>query len=226
LGRGFPLERRYKTERAGASQCFASLRTAHPQPPSSIFVAGAKVGFAPAKPPRPGTCQLLTCHLLFPEPPGLHAPGFRHLSATSHARHDFRGRALRRRSCWRVPRPQCSPLDFGASPSRAAPVAQHQPVAPEAERGTLRLRNVPFEGNLGGSDADGVMRSGSSQVVQPRGTGPGTLNPFCSLKWLAACTKVSRSAAGTTWLCACVRPSLSQGRRCRGGYQGSPPVRS
>jgi hypothetical protein len=146
-----------------------------------------------------GACQLLICHLLFPEPPGLHAPGFRHLSATSHARHDVRGRALKRRFCGHVPRPQCLPLDFGASPSRAAPAAQLQPVAPEAERGTLRPRNVPFEGNLGGSDAECVMRSGSSQVVQPRGTSPRGVTLFWQSQMAGGVYQGPRSVAGTTW---------------------------
>jgi hypothetical protein len=35
--RDMPLERRYPLERAGASWCFASLRTTHPQPPPSIM---------------------------------------------------------------------------------------------------------------------------------------------------------------------------------------------
>jgi hypothetical protein len=54
-----PWERRYQTETAGASQCFASLRTAHPQPPPSFFVAGAKGGFASAKTARsPGPTRV------------------------------------------------------------------------------------------------------------------------------------------------------------------------
>jgi hypothetical protein len=58
------------------------------------------------------------------------------------------GRALRRCSCEPVPRPPRSPLDFGASHSRAAPCRRSSsPRRPEAERGTVRPRNVPCERN-------------------------------------------------------------------------------
>jgi hypothetical protein len=51
--RGLPLERRYQTEPAGASARCASLRGPHPQPPPSIFVAGAKDWFAQQNRPQP-----------------------------------------------------------------------------------------------------------------------------------------------------------------------------
>jgi hypothetical protein len=75
--------------------------------------------------------------LAVPRAPGALRPGVSALVSYIPARLDSRGRALKR--CFRgdVPRPQRSPVDSGASCSRAAPVAELQPVAARRAAGNL-----------------------------------------------------------------------------------------
>jgi hypothetical protein len=73
------------------------------------------------------------------------------LSSYRPARKDFRGRILKLQFRGHVPRPQYSPVYFGASSLRAARCrgVSGRDQTLEAKRGVLRPQNVPFEGGLG-----------------------------------------------------------------------------
>ena len=73
----------------------------------------------------------------------LYAPGFLHLSATSRTRQDSRGRALKRRFGGLVPRPQHSPVYFGASGSWAVPAAEFETVEAWMRARPTRLDHLP-----------------------------------------------------------------------------------